>query len=114
MRGLRRRIEAIIEDVNHEIRVDLGLEQPDPELKTVDTLDVSDVEKTPERESEESEEAKAFEKVLDEICASLDGKTVTEQEPGIVPETETSDKPEEEPDSEESPGRALAEIINSL
>jgi hypothetical protein len=28
MKGLRRRIEVIIEEVNHGIRVDLGLVQP--------------------------------------------------------------------------------------
>lgn len=28
MKGLRRRIEAIIEEVNHELRVNLGLVQP--------------------------------------------------------------------------------------
>lgn len=103
MRGLRRRIEAIIEDVNHEIRVDLGLEQPNPELKTVDTLDVLDVQKTLEceDEEEESEEAKAFEKVLDEIWVQYEAKR--EQEP------------EEEPDDlEESPAKALVGIINSL
>lgn len=111
MRGLRHRIEAIIEEVNHEIRVDLGIEQPNPELKTIDTLDVSDVEKTPERESEESEEAKAFEKVLDEICASFDEEAFTEEE---EPEDETNDELEEEPDSQESPDKALAEILNNL
>lgn len=100
MRGLRRRIEAIIEEVNHEIRVDLGLEQPNPDLKTIDTLDVSEVKKTPECEAEESEEAKAFEKVLDEICASFDEETVMEEE-----------EPE---DSDESPDKGLVEIINSL
>lgn len=104
MRGLRHRIEAIIEEVNHEIRVDLGLEQPNPDLKTIDTLDVSEVEKTPECESEESEEAKAFEKVLDEICASFDEETVMEEE-----ETE-----EETEDLDESQTKALVEILNNL
>lgn len=111
MRGLRHRIEAIIEEVNHEIRVDLGLEQLNPDLKTIDTLDVSDVEKTPEREAEESEEAKVFEKVLDEICASFDEEAFTEEE---EPEDETNDELEEEPDSQESPDKALAEILNNL
>lgn len=104
MRGLRHRIEAIIEEVNHEIRVDLGIEQPNPELKTIDTLDVSEVEKTPECESEESEEAKAFEKVLDEICASFDEETVMEEE-----ETE-----EETEDLDESQTKALVKILNNL
>jgi len=69
MRGLRRRILAVIEEVNHEIRVDLGREEPIPELKTIDTLDI--VKELPKIEQvddqEESEEAKAFEKILDEI-----------------------------------------------
>jgi len=47
MRGLRHRIETIIEEVNREIRLDLGLELVE----------------------EESEEAKAFERELDEIEA---------------------------------------------
>lgn len=69
MRGLKRRILAIIEEVNHEIRVDLGLEQRTPELKTIDTLDI--VGKLPKikqaDDEEESEEAQAFEKILDKI-----------------------------------------------
>lgn len=101
MRGLRRRIEAIIEEVNHEIRVDLGLEHPNPELKTVDTLDISDVQKTLECEEEESEEAKALEKVLDEIWMQY--------------EAERKQEPEEEPDDwDESPTKELVEILNSL
>lgn len=67
MRGIKRRIEAIIEEVNHVIRVDLGLEELNPELITPDTLDVAD--ELPEiNTEEESEEAKAFGKLLDEIC----------------------------------------------
>lgn len=72
MRGLRRRIEAIIEEVNHEIRVDLGLEEPNPELETIDTLNTED--DLPEITQEESEEAIAFEKVLDEISQRYDNE----------------------------------------
>jgi|GEM_PF-2739282 len=72
MKGLRRRIEEIIEDVNLEIRVDLGLEQVTPEelarLKEPINLSNELLEIEPEDE-EESEEAIAFEKVLDEIEA---------------------------------------------
>ncbi len=115
MRGLRRRIEAIIEDVNHEIRVDLGLEEVNPEVETVDTLDVSDVQKTLECEAEESEEAKAFGKVLDEICASFDEERVAEDEPETKPEDEAITEREDEPDeAEKSSAEVLEEILNSL
>lgn len=76
MRGLRRRIETVIEDVNLEIRVDLGLEQVTPEELERLKQSVDFTDKVPEAEQveeeqveEESEEAKAFERVLDEIEA---------------------------------------------
>lgn len=73
MRGLRRRILAVIEEVNHEIRVDLGLEEPTLEdvRKIEEILDlpctyiIGEFKKVDNED--ESEEAKAFEKVLDEI-----------------------------------------------
>ncbi|NDW08658.1 hypothetical protein [Dysgonomonas sp. 520] len=69
MRGLKRRILAVIEEVNHEIRVDLGLEEPIPELKTIDTLGIAkELPKIKQADDEEeSEEAKAFERILNQI-----------------------------------------------
>lgn len=74
MRGLRRRIEAIIEDVNHEIRVDLGLEKSLPELVTPDTLDMVEELQEIEKVDTESEEAQAFGMVLDEISERYEKK----------------------------------------
>jgi hypothetical protein len=64
MRGLRRQILAIIEEVEHEIRVDLGLTEPVIEVQ--EEIDPAfDLEK--EEIEEEWPEVKAFEKLLDEI-----------------------------------------------
>lgn len=72
MKGLMRQILAIIEEVECEIRVDLGLEQT-TELQTIETLEV--MNESPEIEKpEEWEEVKAFEKVLDEICARYESE----------------------------------------
>jgi len=90
MRGLRRRILAVIEEVNHEIRVDLGLEEPIPELKTIDTLGIA--KELPKIEQvddeEESEEAKAFEKILDEICERYERERAEMRAELEEPETE--------------------------
>jgi hypothetical protein len=63
MKGLRRRIEAIIEEVNHEIRVDLGLVQPTAKERQETIEQAFDFF----QEEDESPEAMLFERVPDEI-----------------------------------------------
>lgn len=92
MRGLRRRILAIVEEVNHEIRVDLGIEEPLPGLKTIDTLDVTnDLPEFNQADNEdESEEATAFGKILDDICLRYEN---VETEPDEFDDTEIWEEP---------------------
>jgi hypothetical protein len=88
MKGLRRRIVADIAEVEHEIKVDLGLEQP-----TIEEVQATDFVNEEESE-EEYPEVVAFGKLLDEITENHD------------------DIPEEKTDEENF--EALSEILNKL
>jgi hypothetical protein len=82
MKGLRRRIEAIIEEVNHEIRADLGLVQPtaeEPQETIEQPFDFL-------QEENESPEAIAFDRVLNEIEREYEAKY------GLSEEQENSGK----------------------
>jgi len=99
MKGLRRRIEAMIEEVNQEIRVDLGLEQVTPEKLERIKQPINLSNELP-KDEEESEEAIAFDRILDEIEARY-----TNAENEIQEDCETFEK---------QPFKTLKELLDVL
>jgi len=97
MKGLIRRIQADIKEVNHQIKVDLGLEQPTPEELEKTDYFLDFVNGLPENESEE---AKAFGKVLDGIWEQYENAKLEALE---------------EPDTSEEPNfKVVEEILANL